>query len=358
MDDKPTYYSTNEVLTFILSYLKFVQTKWWKFLIIGVIGAAAGLAFYYLQKPKYEADCVFILEEKQSSIGGLGGVASQFGIDLGGMLGGGSIFSGDNVLEILKSRRIIQEVLLSKVDSNDVKNQSKLIDLYLDFSELKKHWSKKKNLADIRFSDVAPNKPLTTLEDSVLQIVYKRILKTHLSVDRVTKKGSIIKVVLNSANEVFSKLMSERIVNNAKEMYIRFKTNNASINVRNLENKADSLLTLLNRKTYQVAGSIVVDANPGLKSASVPTELNSRDKIVLQTLYGEVVKNLEISRIALNQQTPIIEILDNPTYPLEDERIKLTWALLVGIAVAIFVALLFYSTKYFLKQQPQLPVLP
>lgn len=324
-------------------------------MVIGIVGAGVGIAIYSLQKPRYEASCVFILEEKQSSLGGLGGVASQFGIDIGGMLGGGSIFSGDNILEILKSRKIIQQVLLSKIDSSG-KNDDRLIDLYLDFSEMKEHWKKKKNLSDIHFAGVVPDKPLTLLQDSVLQLVYKQVLKKHLSVDRVTKKGSIINVTLSSSNQVFSKLMSERVVNSAREMYIGFKTNNANINVRNLENKADSLLRLLNKKTYDVAGSIVVDANPGLKTTAVPTELNSRDKVVLQTLYGEVVKNLEISRIALNQQTPIIETLDNPTYPLEDKRMKPVLLLVIGFISTIIVAMLFYSIKYFVRPQSQFSI--
>ncbi len=54
--------------------------------------------------------------------------------------------------------------------------------------------------------------------------------------------------------------------------------------------------------------------------ASIGSELAMRDKTVLQTMYGEVVKNLEISKIAMAQETPIIQIVDMPILPLEKTK--------------------------------------
>jgi hypothetical protein len=52
----------------------------------------------------------FALEEGESGGGSLSGLASQFGYNIGG---GGGAFTGDNLLELMKSRRLIQDVLLT-----------------------------------------------------------------------------------------------------------------------------------------------------------------------------------------------------------------------------------------------------
>ena len=75
-----------------------------------LVGFALGTVFYYRQKPKYRAVCTFILEEKSSGGGGLSGLASQFGLNIGS-LSGGSIFSGDNIINILKSKKVVEQVL-------------------------------------------------------------------------------------------------------------------------------------------------------------------------------------------------------------------------------------------------------
>jgi hypothetical protein len=312
-----------------LFYLKYLFRKWIVIFLAGCLATAIGIYLYTQKKQSFEASSTFMLEEKQSGLGGLSSLASQFGFDIGG--GGGSIFSGDNILEILKSRRILKNVLLSKIDTNSNK---RLIDLYIEFKGWKSKWKEHEKLKDINFYNVSPvEQKLTLQQDSVLGLVHKGLTEKNLVVERLIKKGSLIKVSFKESNEVFCKLLVERVIDDAKAMYVQLKTNNSSINVRRLEKKADSLLRLLNVKSYQTAGSVVIDVNPGLKTLSVPTELNQRDKVVLQTLYGEVVKNLEISRIALMQQTPVIEVLDEPTFPLTDKSKKLPFYIVISFVL-------------------------
>jgi hypothetical protein len=208
---------------------------------------------------------------------------------------------------------------------------------------------KSERLKGINFNDVIPSYKLTLPQDSVLNLAHTQLIKNDLKVERLVKKGSMLKVSVKSSNEVFAKLFVERLIDNAKRMYVQVKTGNASINVGRMEKKADSLLRLLNTKSYQTAGSFVIDANPGLKSIAVPLELNQRDKLVLQTLYGEVVKNLEISRISLMQQTPVIEVLDSPSFPLIDKRKSLAFFILISALVSLTLSTAFFLFKYTIR---------
>jgi hypothetical protein len=329
MEDKhEDSYSLHELFASLLSYITYLRRKWLTMVLIISVTIGAGIMYYFIQQPKYEASCTFIVEEKQTGLGSLSGLASQFGFDFGGN-SGGSLFAGDNILEILRSKTIIRTVLLSGIDSNSGK---KLIDQFIELKGWNKEWNDNPRLKGINFSNAGTGtQRLSLQQDSVLGVAHKALVEKHIIVERMIKKGSLVRVSVISSNEIFSKLMAERIVQNAKNMYVQIKTSTASTNVRRLENKADSLLVLLNVKSYQTAGSIIVDGNPGLRTSAVPAELNMRDKMVLQTLYAEIVKNLEISRTALMQQTPVIQVIDAPEFPLVRKTKSL--ALLAAIAI-------------------------
>lgn len=278
-------------------------------------------------------------------MGGLGSIASQFGIDVGGM-GGGGIFSGDNILDILKSRKIVQQVLLTQVDST-VKQSPTLADLYLDFSNLKTKWKKRPDLTALNFRDLKP--ALNQTSDSVLNIIYKQILKKNLFAERVSKKGTIIEVKMISQNDIFSKLMTERLVQEAGKMYLLIKVGTAQQNINRMQRRSDSLLSLLNNKSYTAAASQLLDVNPGLRTAIVPVEIATRDKTVIATLYTEVTKNLELSKLMLSQQTPVIQLLDRPGLSLFDNKRTLSFLVIAGSFIALSICFALLSMVYFLK---------
>src|SRR5690606_40670425 len=53
--------------------------------------------------------------------------------------------------------------------------------------------------------------------------------------------------------------------------------------------------------------------------ATVDVELAMRDKQLLQGIYIEVMKNLEVSKLSLLKETPLIQIIDRPILPLRKE---------------------------------------
>jgi hypothetical protein len=345
MENKEDYYSFTDIVGGARAFLHHLSKKWWLFIIAAALGAAAGFLLFYIQKPKYEAECTFILEEKQGGMGGLGSIASQFGIDMGGMSGGGSLFAGDNILDILKSRKVVQKVLLTKTDTAQA--TLTLADTYLDFSHLKKNWQNKPALAGVNFKNASS---LSPVQDSVLNIIYNLLLKKHLSADRSSKKGTIIKVKVAASDMVFSKLLAERLVDEASKMYLNIKIGTAQRNIERMQFRSDSLLALLNRKSYTAASSQMLDANPGLKTALVPVEIATRDKSVIAALYTEVTKNLEASKMLLSQQTPVIQPLDLPGITLYDNKKGLLFFIIIGIFAFVAIVVTIIGLVHFMKR--------
>ncbi len=339
----------SDLIDGLVGFINALFASWKQAMLVILACCIVTSAYYFIQKPKYEGTASFILEEKSSMGGGLSGLASQFGVDIGGLTGSAGLFAGDNILDILKSRTIIDKVLLSKVDSANAVNKNTLADLYLDWSGQKNKWANKAELSNISFTNCEPGKPHSRLQDSVLFVIYKRLTKKNITVERINKKGSIIEVMTTSQSEVFSKLFSERLVAETMKMYIDIKTGTAARSILRLEKRSDSLMEILNSKSYKSASLQVLDANIAYKSTSVPVEVSQRDKTVTYALYTEVMKNLEASRMALAGQTPIINLLDSSKYPLEDQK----YSFLILLAMGIGAGLLIHFAVVFISYNPQ-----
>ena len=336
-----------EIIASAKKFLKFIQSKFKLLGLLIVLGSVLGLAYYFITSPQYQATATFIVEEKSSS-SGLAGMAGQLGFDISSLTGGNAgLFDGDNILEIIKSRNIIEAVLLTKVDDLDGVSNKTLADLYYETSGLKNKLSgKSDDLAKLNFSNLKNRETHSILQDSVLYLMIEKINKENLNVQRTNKKGSIISINTISTSPQFSKLFSERLLNETSEMYIKIKVGNLSSNINRLQNKADSLQALLNKTSYQSAALNTFDANEAFKSSAVPEEMSQRDKLVLNTLYAEVVKNVEILRISLINQKPIIQILDLPKFPLVNKQKSFIFIELLGLFAGLVIGLLYLLLAY------------
>lgn len=340
--------SLKDLILKIQHWIKYLRRKWILIFLCGFIGGSLGLGYAFLTKSKYTAQLTFALEDSKSSpLAAYAGLASQFGIDLSGGSGSG-VFSGDNILEFLRSRLMIQKTLLSPI-MTDGKKQS-LANFYIDINNLRESWGKNETLNNIQFIPGQDRSSFSLQQDSILNEIYKRIIKNNLIVAKPDKKLSFILVQYTSDNEVFSKAFVERLVKEATEFYVATKTQRSKINVSKLQEKADSIEKLLNTKTYSLAASQDMNLNPARNMAAVNTELVTRDKVLLQTMYIEVVKNLELSKIAMNQETPVIQVIDTPILPLEDEKISKLKGLIIGGFLGGFLILCILIGKMLFKE--------
>ncbi len=304
-------------------------------LLGGLVGAFAS---WYLP-PTYTSRISFVVEDSKSSGGGLmSALAGQLGFDIGGLTGGSSgILAGDNVLELLVSKKMIKQTLISPFDSN----QYTLADRYADAYDLKRKWAKLKdsNGETIMFPPETNN--YTRFQDSLLQVIMKRIGEKEISVSKPDKKLSFFALTTTMRDEALSALFSTRLMNEASDFYIQTKTKRMRTNVDRLQHRADSIEKLLNDKTFSTSASnkILLDINPAYTEAGVSNEVQERDKRVLQTIYSEIIKNLEVSRTMLIQETPTFQIVDEPELPLKKNKLKYP----KGIVLGIFFFGLFYS---------------
>jgi len=201
-------------------------------------------------------------------------------------------------------------------------------------------------IGEINFNG-SKERVFSRLEDSLLQSIVKRILKNDLKVDKPNKKASFIEVTVEMRDESISKLFNERLVKIATDRYVDSKIKVKALNVSKLQRRADSLGALLNARTYSAATSqqSLVDLNPALKVAPVEAEISGRDKTIIATIFAEVVKNLEIAKVSLSQETPTIQLVDSPILPLKRLKTSKLFYLIVAGAIMGIITILILLIK-------------
>jgi hypothetical protein len=339
MQTESNSFSIQQFILNIFQKLKTTFIERFKLLmIVGCIGGLLGLSYSLIKHVKYRSEITFLVEESKAGAGGLlSSLGSQIGIDVSSMAGAGnSVISGDNMLELLKSKTMMQQCLLTpfEKDSNYL-----LADRYVDAYNLRSKWANDEKIGkEVRFADP---KIAVRLKDSLLSVIIKRIQQKEFSVAKPDKKLGFFKVSVATNDELLSAYLSERIIKIATNFYVNNKTSRLKNNVERLEHRTDSIGNLLNRRTYSAMNDarLMLNLNPADVNAQGGAEISQRDKMVLSTIYAELTKNLEISKTALVQETPTIQITDKPIFPLEKDEVKWYEGLAMGF-IAPF-ALLF-----------------
>ena len=310
-----------------------------KFLIMGV-GLLFALGGYFkvkMAKPSYTASLTFALEQGGGA-SGLGGLASQFGFSMGG---GGEGLGGDNLLSLMKSRRIVQDVLLSTiyVEGDSVL----LLDQYLRSSDkLMAKWD------SLGIYPVDPLKCCDPKQDSAIGVVVKAVSEKSLAVAKVDKKLSFVTVSYTGSDEVFTGAFVELLTAKATDFYVQTKMSNSNANIAKLERRVDSVSAEMQAAMVGFASAQDQNSFTVQSVAKVPSVQKQMKVTMLTTLYGELVKNLELSKTMMAREEPLITIIDRPHYPLRVRESKLKSAAIGGV-LGVFLTLLFLGGRAFLS---------
>ena len=341
--------SLKELVLKIKEWYQFLLTKWRLIIFAGIIGGLIGFTYAYFQKPTYKAVLTFAMEEEKSGGGGLGGalgLASQFGIDLGSS--GGGAFSGANLIELMKSRKLVEKTLLSPIEV-DGKAQS-LVEYYLAFNEIKKDWDEKPLLKNVSFPIDADRTKFTLQQDSILKNLAAGLIKKDLVISQKDKKVSILSIEMNSTNEQFAKVFCETIAKETSEYYVEIKSKKSKMNVDILQHQADSIRAELNSAITGVAAAAdnVFNLNSAMNVRRTPSARRQVDVQANTAILTQLVGNLELAKVTLRKETPLLQIIDRPSFPLEKEKVGKLKSLVLGGFLAGFLTVLYlvFSSLY------------
>jgi len=328
------------IITFQV-YRREAFRQWWLyalcFLVIG------GYLFYRaVSTPAtYPAKLTFMVNEDEGSgIGGVSSVLGQLGLGRGRA---GSRYNLDKIVELARSRRIIQEVILSKIDSGiqDDYIGNALITAY----ELNEKWAKDNpEMEGFKFThDSVPAFNLS--ERSALLALHGLLVGGEKNPGLVSSSFDELSGILTlncaTINEELSVTIAKTLFDRLGKFYIDQAIERQLKTYELVRTKVDSIVGELSKADMGLA--IYTDASNNLFSRvdQVKGQRLQREIIKLSAMQAEAVKNMEYAEFVLKNARPVIQELDIPISPLQPSRPSRLKALLLGAVIAFVLASLY-----------------
>ncbi|MBT5698945.1 MAG: hypothetical protein HOJ12_03035, partial [Flavobacteriales bacterium] len=237
-----------------------------------------------------------------------------------------SSFNQQNIIELLKSRKIIERTL-----NNTCKIEGKsdlLINHYIRINNL---------ITDSSAINLSSN----YYNDSITRIVWFRIIDSDMEILFQNDEANILNLSFESLNAELAKTFTEIVIDEMSEMYIDYQTEKSRNVLDNLQSRSDSIFKSLKISERNFAK--VKDNNMRVMTASGRLEelQYMREVEILQAVYLELRKNIELSHMSVLNETPLIQIVDKPVLPLENiNRSTLFWIVIfsfLGVFTVCFI---------------------
>lgn len=301
--------------------------KNWYFLILAaLISGCIGYYFIYKVKPTYTATISFVLSTDQKASNPLAGLAAQLGVDAS-TAGSENIFSGDNIIELFKSRKLIGKALLSEVDAN---THESLIDYMIKIQQ---------GPAQQKYIPFPKDPSKYNSQETAL---YRKCISSVAGKFTVFKKDKKLIFYIISAttgDDNLSYYLAKYMLQETSNFFIDIKTKSAASGLKLLRLEADTLDMILSQTYRSTANTIdrSYNLNPSITVQRSGTLLNQVKINAYGAAYIEVMRNLEMAKINLQKETPLYRIIDEPELPLGAQVPNITSHVKTASLIGLFI---------------------
>jgi hypothetical protein len=303
-----------------------VVQHWKRITVFTLLGAGLGLGGLVLKPAQFKASMIIAVEEGETS--GWQNLLAQFGLDVGGLNPGG-IFEGESLVQLFSTRYMVERTLLDKVYLNG--DSVQLVNYLYPFTK----WGKDSETQAVVFP--ASRTDFTPEHDSLLLEIKNYVAGEVLDVYKPDKKLSLISVSVTHEDKHFSKAFTEAIVANTLEYFLESITEKARGNLNVLRAQRDSAKAEMTKALIANASAYDNVVNPIFQSGQVDQYESFVNLQVANALYVEISKNLTLAEIGLRKQTPLIQVVERPNFPLQRSGYEWwQWMLLGGLAGGAF----------------------
>lgn len=322
----------SDLIVLAKKQLLYLIKKIWIIFIISFITGFFAIGLHFFVEKNYKSEITLINEnDSQNKLGSYSSLADLVGIDLEASTT--NSFKGDNILDLLKSKRMIESVLRSKYRGNTTYIEAYLINHSIKYDSLRLY---NNSNFELRY------------QDSLYDIVSSRIIKKQISTRRIDKKTDLLKVEFADKDENFTYHFLNKLMLNTHDFYIDYKTKKSQENVTILQAQLDSVKQILYGNIDEIAKNQDATVNLNKAKAKTPAQQQQAEQQANAALYIELIKNLEMSKIALLKEKPFIQIIDSSKLPLLSNKASWVVVFLFG-----FILGLFFSSVLFVYKNAQ-----
>lgn len=312
----------------------------WSWLIVAC-GLAMGYWLYQrkLSQPTYYiANLTFMMNEDKATQQGL--LSSILGFS-GGLVEDNASLSTNKIEELLHTRKLLQIALFTEVElETDYERPRKdyLINHFLYYFW---HNSNPETLKDTakhfyfkRDTTPAAERRFSRREGSVLLSIYNQIKNDQLS--RFHSPANIITISYQCTKEEFAVVFTETLYKCLNDYYTQ-KTIEKQENLYKATcERRDTLDLKLRQVQSSYSGYLDGRNASAVNEVKVATYVKQKELMTVMETYFMAVKNAEAAGYALEQQMPVMQMIDSPMYPLPASRPNPVLHGILGLLVGMF----------------------
>lgn len=316
-----------------------------KWFIIGftVLTALAGVAFAFMSKEEYRSEGKILpeMQGKSGSLGQFAGLAALAGVDVGSASGGVDAVRPDLYPDVLKSTpfflRLFQEKVVDR-NNNQMQFQTfynkEVLDGKLKEKDQKDKFPKSENYISFNRQTEKNIKDLK-----------ERILCSY------DKKAGVIAISVKMPDPVVAANVARFSMNYLTDYIINYRTEKQK---RDLDFLAERLQAAKgNYFSNQLKKASYTDQMPlnalRLQTADLQRERIEAEYKTSSSFYNSLLQKYEEAKLKIQQETPVIKVLEPPVVPnLKSEPKRLiiiTLGTLVGFVISFLLSFLKRSNR-------------
>lgn len=155
------------------------------------------------------------------------------------------------------------------------------------------------------------------------------------------------------SDEDFAQAFSSAHLKEVCEFHIDTKTSLARKNINSFQNKADSIRKDLDKSLNKRAAFSDGNRNANGQITAVNQLKIETDIQILSTTYTEMIKNIEMLKLDLARETPLINIIDEPIKPLPNDKTRKLKYVISGGFLAGFLSCLAFCAWLFIREKKE-----
>ncbi len=325
-----------DIILKVISIGKSIGKNWKLVLLFGILGGGLGFLYDYknLTDPTYKSVTQFYLETAAPT-NDYGGFANMFGN--GG--GASGLFSGENLITLIKSTDFMEKILLKEITVAGKK-------------EIMANFFHKKNKPKPKPTDIIEkdeykvlthtNKEKFTLEEynSLAIVKGPAVAATNLEPEA---KTSFMLLNVTTFDDTLSKVYGEVFLENLREYYVDSKTSKIKTTIQRQERIVDSLKYLAQSNESSLARVKDQNQEAVFAQGKIQEERLNRKTQMLTNSYQEQERSLQNLKLQLYQDSPLFKITSPQRFPLSESKPNLTKSYKNGIYIGIFLSFIFIA---------------
>jgi len=275
--------------------------------------------------PEYVSTTTLLLPENRTgNLGGLGGIASQFGVNLNMPVDGNTDLSNPILIpELITSRTFVEKIVDRRFYTEKYNKKLPL-------------------LAILTHGDKPSNKNREILIEDA-----KDNLGGMINFSQ-GMPGTFSKLMVKAPEALFAKELADVVLYELEDLHRHFKSQSVKQKTIFIQNRLKSV-----EKELEISEQSLKTFNEENRQISSPSLQLEQDRLdrdveVQKNVFLTLKQQLELSRIEEIQEASIIQILDRPQIPQNSSNKRLKRNLLLGIILGLALGILLSFIRNFL----------